>query len=213
MFNNREEGGRGPHLLPAPEEEAGVGGDAVHESRRIERYRDEEEADEEIDPTRHNAENGSGTSPPGRQPTSELRKYQTISTTNMSPSNTVPTARLDRKVALITGAGRGISAGIALELAKRRANIVVNYASSAGGADKVVNQAEELGQKAIAIKADITNPEEITTMFEKAKAHFGRIDFVISNSGREAFYPAGQVTPQQYDDIFALNTCAQFFIA
>ncbi|KAI9774123.1 MAG: Arp2/3 complex subunit, actin nucleation center [Geoglossum simile] len=131
----------------------------------------------------------------------------------MSPSNTVPTARLDHKVALITGAGRGIGAGIALELAKRGANIVVNYASSAGGADKVVNQVEELGQKAIAIKADITNPGEITAMFEKAKAHFGRIDFVISNSGREAFYPAGQVTPQQYDDIFALNTRAQFFIA
>ena len=131
----------------------------------------------------------------------------------MSPSKDVPTARLDGKVALITGAGRGIGAGIALELARRGADIVVNYASSAGGAEKVVKQIEGLGRKAIAIKADITQPEQITAMFDKAKATFGRIDFVISNSGREAFYPCGEVTPQQYDDIFALNTRAQFFIA
>ncbi|KAI9781536.1 MAG: Arp2/3 complex subunit, actin nucleation center [Geoglossum umbratile] len=128
-------------------------------------------------------------------------------------SQLVPTARLDGKVALITGAGRGIGAGIALELARRGSNIVVNYASSAGGAEKVVKEIESLGRKAIAIKADITNPDEITRMFEEAKSHFGRIDFVISNSGREAFYPAGSVTPKQYDDIFCLNTRAQFFVA
>jgi 3-oxoacyl-[acyl-carrier protein] reductase len=130
----------------------------------------------------------------------------------MSPK-VIPTACLDNKVALITGSGRGIGAGIALELARRGADIVVNYASSAGGAEKVVKEIESLGRKAIAIKADITDPAEITKMFQKAKEHFGRIDFVISNSGREAFYPCGQVTPEQYDHVFALNTRAQFFVA
>jgi 3-oxoacyl-[acyl-carrier protein] reductase len=126
---------------------------------------------------------------------------------------TVSTSRLDNKVALITGAGRGIGAGIALELARRGCDVAVNYSSSAASAEKVVKEIEGLGQKAIAIKADITDPAQITKMFQTAKDTFGHIDFVVSNSGREAFYPVGTVTPEQYDHVFALNTRAQFFVA
>ncbi|KAH0553456.1 Arp2/3 complex subunit, actin nucleation center [Trichoglossum hirsutum] len=128
-------------------------------------------------------------------------------------SKEIPTGRLDGKVAIVTGAGRGIGKGIALVLAERGANLVINYASSAAGAEAVVKEIQALGQKAIAVRADITQPAEITKMFQTAKKEFGRIDFVVSNSGREAFYPCGEVTPEQYDHVFALNTRAQFFVA
>jgi hypothetical protein len=79
MFNHRrEEGGRGPHLLPGPEE----GGDAIHENRRIERYTDEEEADEEVYPARHNTENGGNTSFSGQN-----RSGPTLEVSGLVPGN------------------------------------------------------------------------------------------------------------------------------
>jgi 3-oxoacyl-[acyl-carrier protein] reductase len=132
----------------------------------------------------------------------------------MSPgSKEVPTARLDGKVAVVTGAGRGIGKGIALVLAERGADVVINYASSAAGAEAVVKEIQALGQRSVAIKADITQPAEVTKLFQTAKKELGRVDIVVSNSGREAFYPCGEVTPEQYDHVFALNTRGQFFVA
>ncbi|KAI1442658.1 1,3,6,8-Tetrahydroxynaphthalene reductase in complex with Nadph and Pyroquilon [Annulohypoxylon stygium] len=117
------------------------------------------------------------------------------------------------KVALITGAGRGIGRGIAIELGKRGASVVVNYGRSSGSADAVVSELAKLGSKGVAIQADISKPAEVAGLFEKAVAHFGHLDYVISNSGMEVWCEETEVTPELFDQVFNLNTRGQFFVA
>jgi 3-oxoacyl-[acyl-carrier protein] reductase len=121
--------------------------------------------------------------------------------------------RLAGKVALITGSGRGIGAGMAIELGSQGASVVINYANSASKAEAVVAQIVAGGSKAIAIQADVSKPAEIATLFDKAVAHFGRLDIVVSNSGTEIFKKEEDVTPEDFDYIFNLNCRAQFFVA
>ncbi|OKL64420.1 hypothetical protein UA08_00429 [Talaromyces atroroseus] len=116
------------------------------------------------------------------------------------------------KVALVTGAGRGIGAGIALELAKRGAYVAINYSSSASSANQVIQSIEALGSRGAAFKADITNVDEIEDLFRNVQAHFGRIDIVVSNAGKEKFKPLSQTTLEDFNEIFDLNTRAQFFV-
>jgi 3-oxoacyl-[acyl-carrier protein] reductase len=136
---------------------------------------------------------------------------------SMSTSSTTkthaPSLPLAGKVALVTGGGRGIGAGIAKELAKKGASIVINYANSSDASAKVVKDLQDSGTEAIAIKADITQPHEIDHMFEQAVAHFGHLDIVASNSGKEKFVALEDTTLSDYDEIFNLNTRAQFFVA
>lgn len=106
-----------------------------------------------------------------------------------------------------------MGAANALEMANRGADLIINYANSAKAADDVVSQIEAKGRKAIAIKADMSNPADIAAMFEKAKAHFGHIDIVMSNSGIEHFGNIADVTPEEFDKVFAINTRGQFFVA
>lgn len=117
------------------------------------------------------------------------------------------------KVALITGSGRGMGRGIALELGARGASVVVNYAKSASKAEEVVKEIIRGGSKAIAIQADISRPEEIVKLFESAVKHFGKLDFVISNSGTEVWSKEEDVTAADFDYIFNLNCRGQFFVA
>ncbi|KAK0701367.1 hypothetical protein B0T21DRAFT_300520 [Apiosordaria backusii] len=126
----------------------------------------------------------------------------------------VPTASLEGKVALITGAGRGIGRGVALELGKRGASVVVNYVSSAGPASEVVKQIEGYnnGAKAIAIQADVSKVSEINRLFAEAKKAFGKIDIVMSNSGTESWDKTEEITEEKYDHVFNLNARAQFFV-
>ena len=137
-----------------------------------------------------------------------------LSTTDsVSTLKGVLTARLDGKVALVTGAGRGIGRGVAVELGQRGASVVINYAKSAETANVVVKEIEESVARAIAVQADITRPEEITRLFEEAKFHFGHLDIVVSNAGIEHFNQITDVTPEQFDSVFDINTRAQFFVA
>jgi len=121
--------------------------------------------------------------------------------------------QLKGKVALVTGAGRGMGRGFALELAQRGASVVVNYANSAKPAEAVVKEIEALGSKAIAIKADVTNVSEIRSLFDKTLKEFGKLDIVVSNSGTEIFKKEEDITEEDYDRVFNLNTRAQFFVA
>lgn len=128
----------------------------------------------------------------------------------------VPTASLHGKVALVTGASRGIGRGCALELARRGCKVVVNYAKSKQAADDAVKAIVDVsGSKdaAISIRADVTKVAEIERLFQEAADHFGRIDFVFSNSGAESFDKTEDITEAQYDYVFSLNTKAQFFVA
>ncbi|KAI1142605.1 1,3,6,8-Tetrahydroxynaphthalene reductase in complex with Nadph and Pyroquilon [Hypoxylon sp. FL0543] len=117
------------------------------------------------------------------------------------------------KVALITGSGRGIGRGIALELGKRGASVVVNYSRSSSSADAVVAELAKLGSKSVAIQADISKPADVAALFEKAVAHFGHIDYVVSNSGMEVWCEETEVTPELFDQVFNLNCRGQFFVA
>ncbi|KAK3388580.1 tetrahydroxynaphthalene reductase [Sordaria brevicollis] len=126
----------------------------------------------------------------------------------------IPTASLEGKVALVTGAGRGIGRGIALELARRGASVAVNYVSSAGPANEVVQEIKRLnnGARAVAIQADVSKVSEIDRLFEAAKREFGRLDVVMSNSGMESWDKTTDITEEKYDQVFNLNAKAQFFV-
>jgi 3-oxoacyl-[acyl-carrier protein] reductase len=123
-----------------------------------------------------------------------------------------PDIRLDGKVALITGAGRGLGAGLAKTLAERGAAVVINYASSAKPALATVAEIEKAGGKAVAIQANISKVSEVTKLFEEAIKAFGKLNIVINNAGMEAFSKPEDVTEELYDQVFGLNTRAQFFV-
>ena len=95
--------------------------------------------------------------------------------------------RLDGKVALVTGSGRGIGAAIAIELGKRGAQVVVNYSRAAEAANKVVEAIQANGSEAIAIKADVGEIEQVTGLMEQAIERFGQLDIVSSNAGVVSF--------------------------
>src|SRR3569833_2628265 len=123
------------------------------------------------------------------------------------------TSSLEGKVALVTGAGRGIGKGIALEVAARGAKEVINYRQSTDEANAVVKEIKALGSDAVAIQADVTKIPDIIRLFEEGKTAFGRLDIVMSNSGKENFTPLLEVTAEIYDDVFNTNTRSQFFVA
>ncbi len=130
----------------------------------------------------------------------------------MAPSQ-LSAARLNGKVALVTGSGRGMGRQHALQLASCGASIIINYASNSSSAEKVVQEVKDLGQDAIAIKADISKPPQIKMLFEEGVKHFGKIDIVMSNSGLEHFGAIEDVTEDDFNRIFAVNTRGQFFVA
>ena len=129
--------------------------------------------------------------------------------TTQAPSS----SRLNGKVALVTGSGRGMGRQNALELASRGASLVINYAKSADAAQKVVSEIEALGSKAVAIKGDVSIPAEIVSLFDQAVKHYGRLDIVVSNSGVESFGHISEITPEEFDRVFHVNTRGQLFTA
>ena len=126
---------------------------------------------------------------------------------------TVDSSRLDGKVALVTGSGRGIGAAMATELGRRGAKVVVNYANSIEAANKIVDVIKASGSDAIALKADVSEVAQITKLFEGAIAHFGKLDIVCSNSGVVSFGHIKDVTEEEFDRVFKINTRGQFFVA
>ncbi|CAK7564672.1 MAG: Trihydroxynaphthalene reductase [Sporothrix epigloea] len=125
----------------------------------------------------------------------------------------LPSASLAGKVALVTGAGRGIGREMALELGRRGAKIIVNYANSDASAQDVVEAIKKSGSDATAVKANVSDVDQIVRLFEEAKAAFGRLDIVCSNSGVVSFGHVKDVTPEEFDRVFSVNTRGQFFVA
>lgn len=122
-------------------------------------------------------------------------------------------ASLAGKVALVTGAGRGIGREMALELGRRGAKVIVNYANSTKSAEEVVAQIKKGGSDGASIKANVANVDEIVRMFEEAVKVFGKLDIVCSNSGVVSFGHVKDVTPEEFDRVFNINTRGQFFVA
>lgn len=104
--------------------------------------------------------------------------------------------RLDGKVAVVTGSGRGIGAAIATELGKRGAKVVVNYANSSEAANKVVEEIKQNGSEAIAVKADVGDVAQVRQLLDQAVEHFGKLDIVCSNSGVVSFGHLKDVTEE-----------------
>src|SRR3984957_5330842 len=113
--------------------------------------------------------------------------------------------KLANKVALVTGASKGIGAGIAKALAADGAAVVVNYSSSKEGADKVVAEIKAKGGKAVAVQGDFSKQEDIGKVFAEVKKTFGRLDTLVNNAGVYAFTPLEQVSAEDYHRIFNLN--------
>lgn len=130
----------------------------------------------------------------------------------MTTTSYIP-GRLDDKVALVTGSGRGIGAAIAIHLGRLGAKVVVNYANSAEHAEKVVAEIKSHGSDAIALKADVRDVSQTIKLFDEAIAHFGRLDIAVSNSGVVSFGHLKEVTEEEFDRVFSLNTRGQFFVA
>ena len=113
--------------------------------------------------------------------------------------------KLAGKVAVVTGASKGIGASVAKHLAAEGAAVVVNYSSSKQGADKVVSEIAGKGGKAIAVQGDVAKPAEIERLFAETKKAFGRLDILINNAGVYEFSPLDTVTAEQFHRHFDVN--------
>jgi 3-oxoacyl-[acyl-carrier protein] reductase len=116
-----------------------------------------------------------------------------------------PMSKLEGKVAIVTGASKGIGASIAKHLATAGASVVVNYASSKEGADHVVADIERDGGKAIAVQANVANQADIQRLFSETKKAFGNLDILVNNAGIYEFAPIEDVTAEHFHKMFDLN--------
>ncbi len=118
------------------------------------------------------------------------------------------TPKLAHKVAIVTGASKGIGAAIAKELAAAGAAVVVNYSSSKEGADRVVSEIIGAGGKAVAIQANVAKPEDRTRLFAETKAAFGQLDILVNNAGIYEIAPLEAITAEHFHRQFDLNVLA-----
>src|SRR6185369_9545858 len=114
-------------------------------------------------------------------------------------------SKLEGMVAIVTGASKGIGAGIARRLAEAGAAVVVNYASSKAGADRVVADITRDGGRAVAVGADMSKEADIRRLFAESREAFGRIDILVNNAGIFEFVPLEAVTPELFHKMFNLN--------
>ena len=115
------------------------------------------------------------------------------------------TGKLTNKVAVVTGASKGIGAGIAKHLAAAGAAVVVNYSSSKEGADQVVDHIAKRGGKAIAVQGNVAKRAEVAHLFAEAKKAFGKIDILVNNAGVYDLLPIVEVTEEQFHKHFDVN--------
>jgi 3-oxoacyl-[acyl-carrier protein] reductase len=113
--------------------------------------------------------------------------------------------KLEGKVAVVTGASKGIGAEIARQLAANGASVVVNYASSKAGADKVVADITAKGGKAVAVGGDVSKPAEAKGIIDAAVKSFGRLDVLVNNSGVYEFGPIEAITEEHFHRQFNIN--------
>jgi len=113
--------------------------------------------------------------------------------------------KLAGKVAVVTGASKGIGAEIARELAVNGAAVIVNYSSSKEGAERVVADIKKKGGKAVAVQANLAKPADVKRLFDETKKTFDKVDILINNAGVYEFSPIENVTPEHFHKQFDLN--------
>jgi 3-oxoacyl-[acyl-carrier protein] reductase len=114
-------------------------------------------------------------------------------------------SKLAGKVAVVTGASKGIGAGIAKALAAEGASVVVNYASSKAGADSVVESITKAGGKAVAVRGDVAKEKDAEGVIDAAIENYGHLDILVNNSGVYEFSPIETTTEDQYRKMFDVN--------
>jgi 3-oxoacyl-[acyl-carrier protein] reductase len=120
-------------------------------------------------------------------------------------------AKLSGKVAIVTGASKGIGAAIAEELAKDGASVIVNYSSSAAGAEAVVSKIRAAGGAAKSVRADVSQPAGAKQLIDAAVSEFGRVDILVNNAAVYEFLPLHQITEAHFDSMFNLNVRGLLF--
>src|SRR6201996_5078969 len=113
--------------------------------------------------------------------------------------------KLENKIAIVTGASKGIGASIAKHFAAAGAKVVVNYASSKEGADKVVKAITDNGGTAIAVQADVSNEADVTRLFEDTQKAFGKLDILVNNAVAQGYAPIEQITVGAFHQSFNVN--------
>ncbi|MGJ9459988.1 beta-ketoacyl-ACP reductase [Oceanobacillus sp. CF4.6] len=124
---------------------------------------------------------------------------------NESAQKKSDTSSLVGKVAIITGGSRGIGSTIAKEMAKRGAEVVVNYNSSKEAADEVIYEIEEFGGTAISIQADVSNYEESLSLVEKTQEYFGKVDILINNAGITRDRTFRKLSEKEWTEVIDVN--------
>jgi 3-oxoacyl-[acyl-carrier protein] reductase len=114
-------------------------------------------------------------------------------------------SKLAGKVAVVTGASKGIGASIATELAAEGAAVVVNYASDKAGAEKVVKGITDKGGKAVAVQASVDKAEDVARLFGEVKKNFGHVDVLVNNAGVYEFNSLEQITATHFNRLFNIN--------
>ena len=121
--------------------------------------------------------------------------------------------RLADKVAVVTGASKGIGAAIAKQLASEGASVVVNYSSSKEGADRVVAEIKKEGGKAVAVQADVAKKSDVERLFAESEKAFGRLDILVNNAGIYEFAPLEGIVSDNFHKQFDLNVLGLIFAA
>ncbi len=118
--------------------------------------------------------------------------------------------QVQKQVAIITGAARGIGAAVAQRLAADGFAVVVNYASSSGEADALVEKLEKAGHTAIAVKADVSKADDVRVMFDTTEAKLGKIDVLVNNAGIMKVMPLAETSDTVFEQTFAINVQGTF---
>jgi len=134
----------------------------------------------------------------------------------MDTTRTIPLTRataaqpLLGQKALVTGASSGIGKGVAIALARAGAEVVVNYVSTDGAADQVIEEIRRQGGSALALRADVSDEDQVRAMFQKMFAEFGTIDILINNAGLQQDAPVDEMTLKQWNKVLSVNLTGQF---
>jgi NAD(P)-dependent dehydrogenase (short-subunit alcohol dehydrogenase family) len=112
---------------------------------------------------------------------------------------------LEGKVALVTGASKGVGKGIALELAREGCDVGINYNRDQAGASETVREILELGRRAVAISADVSRSDRVDSMFDEVFKSFGRLDILVNNAGVQTWKPLLELPESDWDSVLATN--------